>query len=365
MRSWDIIHRWSSLICSLTLLIACFTGLPLIFHDEIESLTNRHSTIVEMSTSRAPTDLDLIVENALNHRPNQVIQYVGFDNEDPIISIATGPSTDANPKLTQFDFYDARTATRIDAPSITEGVMWFLLQLHKDLFIGLSGTLFIGAMGLFFLLSLISGVVLYAPFMRKLDFAEIRSGRVKRHKWLDLHNLLGIVTFAWALVVGITGVINTLSTPIAALWQANQLAEMTAPYQNMQAATHLSSLNEAIVVAQEAAPNMEPSIIAFPGTPYSSKHHYAVFMSGKTPLTSRLLTPALIDAETGELTAMRSMPWYVSLVFISQPLHFGDYGGLPLKIIWALLDIITIIVLISGLYLWLIRQRNPALTNSL
>ena len=40
---------------------------------------------------------------------------------------------------------------------------------------------------------------------------------------------------------------------------------------------------------------------------------------------------------------------------MSQPLHFGDYGGMPMQILWALLDIATIIVLGSGLYLWLKR----------
>ena len=45
------------------------------------------------------------------------------------------------------------------------------------------------------------------------------------------------------------------------------------------------------------------------------------------------------------------MPWYVSTLFISQPLHFGDYGGMPLKVLWALLDILTILVLVTGVYL--------------
>jgi len=44
---------------------------------------------------------------------------------------------------------------------------------------------------------------------------------------------------------------------------------------------------------------------------------------------------------------------------VSQPLHFGDYGGMPLKIIWAVLDAITIVVLGSGLYLWLRRSPKP------
>ncbi len=45
---------------------------------------------------------------------------------------------------------------------------------------------------------------------------------------------------------------------------------------------------------------------------------------------------------------------------VSRPLHFGDYGGLPLKIIWALLDLITIIVLVSGIYLWAAKRKSSS-----
>jgi len=41
-------------------------------------------------------------------------------------------------------------------------------------------------------------------------------------------------------------------------------------------------------------------------------------------------------------------------------LHFGDYGGLSLKAVWAVLDVITIVVLCSGLYLWWKKRRMPA-----
>ncbi|MCY1381544.1 PepSY-associated TM region [compost metagenome] len=72
-----------------------------------------------------------------------------------------------------------------------------------------------------------------------------------------------------------------------------------------------------------------------------------------------MLKPALVDAQTGELTDMREMPLYVKTLLVSQPLHFGDYGGLPLKIIWALLDIVAIVLLGSGLFLWLGRRQAP------
>ena len=40
-------------------------------------------------------------------------------------------------------------------------------------------------------------------------------------------------------------------------------------------------------------------------------------------------------------------------------LDFGDYGGMPMKFIWALLNIITTIVLISGLYLSFKKREIP------
>ena len=35
--------------------------------------------------------------------------------------------------------------------------------------------------------------------------------------------------------------------------------------------------------------------------------------------------------EIGEVLQASARPWYVTLFQLSQPLHFGDYGGLPLK----------------------------------
>jgi uncharacterized iron-regulated membrane protein len=89
-----------------------------------------------------------------------------------------------------------------------------------------------------------------------------------------------------------------------------------------------------------------------------------IWTRGKTPLTSRLFTPVLADAQTGQLVSARGLPWYLRALEISRPLQFGDYGGVPLKIIWALLDLITIIVLGSGLYLWFARSR-PATSEYL
>src|SRR3546814_6273716 len=101
-------------------------------------------------------------------------------------------------------------------------VLSYFYRLHPDLFAGLPGTLFLGVMGLLFVVALVSGVVVYAPFMRKLDFGTVRKDKNRRVKWLDMHNMIGVITLGWVLVVGATGVVNTLARPILMLWQYGQ-----------------------------------------------------------------------------------------------------------------------------------------------
>lgn len=74
-------------------------------------------------------------------------------------------------------------------------------------------------------------------------------------------------------------------------------------------------------------------------------------------MRARLFTPVLVDARTGELTGAYPMPWYLRFLEISRPLHFGDYGGMPLRILWALLDVVVIGVLASGLMLWAGKRK--------
>ncbi len=371
-KAWVWVHKWSSLLCTAFLLMLCVTGLPLIFHDEIDRLTEEQPHFGLPGVASSGTDarllpLDDMLARALANRPGEVPLYMAFDNDHPSMTITTGPRPDSPGSEMTIQSFDRSTGKLIasvseESVSGVGAVMHFLLELHTDMFLGLPGMLFLGAMGAAFVIALVSGVVLYAPFMRKLDFGTLRTSRSRRTKWLDYHNLLGIVGLAWMLVVGLTGVINALAVPIEAAWKANELAAMTRDYAGREPLdpARYGSLDVAMAAARAQLPGNNPQFIAFPGGTFSSNHHYAVFFQGATPLTERLLTPALVDAETGTFTAARAMPWYYQALSLARPLHFGDYGGLPLKLLWAVLTLFTIHVLGTGLYLWLAKRRASA-----
>jgi uncharacterized iron-regulated membrane protein len=360
IKTWTWLHKWSSLVCTVFMLLLCLTGLPLIFHHEIGELLG---TEVEAPTLPADTprvSLDKVMEVAKSRFPTKGGMFVSTEPDDDkvwYVTMADTPTSETDIKQVAVD---ARTGAALAEPKLDEGFMAIMFSLHVDLFAGLPGKLFLGLMGLLMLVAIVSGVVLYAPFMRKLEFGEVRRERSTRTRWLDIHNLLGIVTLTWLFVVGATGMINTWAELVVRYWQGTQMADMVAPYKGQPPLTELGSLQAALTAAQAQEPGMKIGFIAFPGTTFSSPHHYGVFMRGDEPLTSRLFKPVLVDAKTGQVTDSRPLPWYLTALLISQPLHFGDYGGRPMQIIWAVLDIITIIVLGSGLYLWLAKRPANA-----
>jgi uncharacterized iron-regulated membrane protein len=358
LRKWSWVHKWTSLICTVFLLLMCVTGLPLIFHHEIDHLLHAEVEPADVPAGTPPANLDKVLSAAMEKATDKVPHFLIWDRDEPnIVMVSVGPTIDADPSKNQVARVDAHNAAFLDMPDFTGKFTYIMFRLHTDMYAGLPGKLFLGLMGLLFVVAIVSGVILYGPWMRKLDFGTVRNGRGRMLRWLDLHNLLGAVTIVWALVVGFTGVINTWADLVIKIWQFGQLAEMTASYKDALAPAKAGSIQAAVDRARKEMPEMAPSFVAFPGTILSSKQHYAVFMRGNTPPTSRMLRPALIDATTGELTDSRNLPWYVTTLLVSQPLHFGDYGGMTLKIVWALLDVLTIIVLVTGLYLWWARRR--------
>ncbi|KWS07294.1 peptidase [Pseudomonas syringae pv. syringae] len=358
VRRWSIVHTWSSLICTLFLLMLAVTGLPLIFHHEIDHLLGDAPHYKEMPADTPRLDLEQLARAAEAHRPGEVMQYFGWDDEDPNgVMAITAATAGTEPNSSHTFALDARTGEALEMPSANGGFMMVMLRLHVDMYANLPGKLLLAFMGLLFVVAIVSGTVLYAPFMRKLEFGQVRVNKSRRTRWLDLHNLIGVVTLTWALVVGVTGVISACADLLIASWRNDALATMIAPYKDAPPLTQRAPATRLLEIAESAAPGMQADFIAFPGTRFSSEHHYAVFLKGNTHLTAHLATPVLIDAQTLHVTAVVERPWYMDALGMSQPLHFGDYGGMPMKYLWAVLDVLTIIVLGSGVYLWWVRRR--------
>jgi uncharacterized iron-regulated membrane protein len=343
----------------------CITGLPLIFHDEIDELFKSEASARELPADTPQAPLSRLVDAAKARYPQRYLQVLGWDDDRAnVVNVFLSATPEAPPgqRFLKLSF-DSRTAELIGEDAQQGGLMSAIRIFHRDMFLGLPGELFLGVMGVLFVIAIVSGIVLYAPFMRRLSFGTVRRASASRVKWLDLHNLIGGVTLIWLLAVGVTGVINTISLPLFSAWRAGVMPELIAPHAGKPPLAKWADVDDVIATARRAIDGNTPTSIIFPTVArFGTPRHFIVWTKGSTPITSRLFTPAMLDAETGQLVTARGLPWYLRALQVSRPLHFGDYGGLPLKIIWALLDLAAIVVLGSGVYLWLGKRKSPRVT---
>jgi uncharacterized iron-regulated membrane protein len=182
-KRWLFVHKWTSLICTAFLLLICLTGLPLVFHEEINDWLNpRHYADLPESTPSA--NLDGLVADARRLYPGQIVAFVSVDDDEPQVVVSLAPSwkeLKADSRSRRFVRFDARTGAILEqSKPPDEQPQTFLdlmLRLHRDLFAGLFGELFLGLMALLFVTATITGAVPYGPFARKLDFGTVRTDR--------------------------------------------------------------------------------------------------------------------------------------------------------------------------------------------
>jgi uncharacterized iron-regulated membrane protein len=355
LRRWIAWHRWSSLVTTVNLLLLSVTGLILIFHSEIDALMGVGGSI---KSKGPPLPMTELVANAEQSQPGQRAKFAYFDDKDSqrfYVGMAAPEESDSAKAVpVSLNAASGEVLARIEPNSTLTEIAY---TLHRDLFAGLAGELFVGAMGLGVLIAVVSGIVVYVPFMRKLPFAALRPAKPAR--WLDWHNLAGAVTLGWITVVALTGVLLSLGSLVLKYYQANELVTLTAPYRDQVAPARIVPLDAALRAAEAGWPGHEMSFAVFPGVDIAGPHHYTFFMKRGEGFDSRVFKLAMVNAETGRLDVATEAPWYIKVILISEPLHFGDYAGWPLKLIWSAMTLLTIWICLTGLYLWRFKKRRP------
>src|SRR4051812_9137778 len=99
IRKWSWVHTWSSLVCTLFLLMLCITGLPLIFHHEIDGLLYDEAQPAAMAAGAPSANLDELTRAALSRAPGGFVQFLLWDRDEPgevVVSIGTAPDSDSD-----------------------------------------------------------------------------------------------------------------------------------------------------------------------------------------------------------------------------------------------------------------------------
>ena len=227
--------------------------------------------------------------------------------------------------------------------------------MHIKLYDSYYGRGIVGIFGLFFLLSLITGIIIYPKFLRKRKIFSIRK-KVKRAFYSDLHKLIGILALLFNLVIAITGAWLGIMDWI----------DMDKP--NKYKASIVNSKERDAILVPEIEPLIESAKEYFPDM---IPHFLYLSKNGESTATilgdienypyERHTQKIVIDKLSAKpifIYDVREQNFKHKLFYVQEALHFGDFWGLPLKLIYFLFGFTASILSITGYYIYLSRIKS-------
>ena len=138
---WSLVHKWTSLICTLFLLMLCITGLPLIFHDEIDDLFKSEASARDLPADTPQAPLSRLIDAAKARYPQRYLQVLGWDDDRAnVVNVFLSQTPEAPPgqRFLKLSF-DSRTAELIGEDAQQGGLMQRHPHLPPRHVLGLAG----------------------------------------------------------------------------------------------------------------------------------------------------------------------------------------------------------------------------------
>ena len=358
-RLWQL-HSWLGLIAGLGLLVIGATGSLLVFHDELEAaLHPRLMQVSPIPTGRLAPDVLLAAANrALPDYEITGWTIRGRDEAgyaDVLYAIRHGTNE------WQVATIDPYTGWVLANPRAgTRTFTGWLLELHYEFFAGTPGLALAGLFAVLLCALGLTGVWIYREFWRHLF--TLRWGRGARLLCSDLHKFVGIASTAFNLVLGFTGAYWNL-TQVAGVFIYGETAQ--APLAGRLYGASLS-LDRLVADAARRIPGFQTNFISLPSQPKGNVILYGAVPSAN-PLRSPYGSTVTYEAQTGALVGtydLRTAGGWTQAVDAFRPLHYGTFGGWPVKVLWTLGGLAPGILAVSGFAIWWLRRRPAARTGS-
>jgi uncharacterized iron-regulated membrane protein len=336
------------LFVSIHFLILSITGSILLLNVSSKS----HGTVA------AHLSYDVFIKDALTRFPTDrpLALFIDGNNEN-IIQLRLGKNGSNQFRGARKLSYQATSGQMIQSEDTGTSFYSFVLRIHRELLLGAFGKYYVGFIGILFIFVLLSGGAIYGGFMRGRSYSEIRTQKMS-YVYADFHKFIGATVFSWALLVGTTGVFLAFNSILFKMHQDQELGYLKNKYSTPVQHHQIASLDSITSSVLSAVPNSRISYIAFPGTEFSVPGHFLVLIKGLSGFRERVRELVIVDAQSGKFVEHLQLPSYLKLLMLSEPLHFGNYGGLVLKVAWCCFSLLTLGLAISGFTSFVLKREK-------
>ncbi|WP_085679233.1 MULTISPECIES: PepSY domain-containing protein [unclassified Pseudomonas] len=359
---WFLVHSWLALPIWFFVLIVCFTGMLAVVSQEIVWLANPDVRASKPDDNAERLSFQQVLDALNKAEPDMAVNSLSQPDGSHFALTARVTYADGSSPMLYVNPYTGAIQGKMpdfNFEAFTRALHgWWLVPFTH----GFSwGWYMVSLLGLPMLASLVTGLVVYKKFWKGF-FKPVRTGHGARIFWGDLHRLAGVWSIWFIAVISITSIwflirailadnhITISSEPIVPVIAREQVPQSVdgSPVPRID-------LDEAARIAGLAIPNLDITSISLPATAYS---HIEMGGRGWYPL---MFQSASVNPYTRQVDSQFLLSDRSALEFVTEsmrPLHTGDFGGLPIKLVWFFFGLILTLMVFSGLLIWTKRTAQ-------
>ncbi|MCC3159378.1 PepSY domain-containing protein [Hymenobacter sp. 15J16-1T3B] len=345
------LHSWLGLCGGLGLLVIFLTGSLMVFREELSE--RLHPELFRVGVAKADPAYDLLYRQARAAEP--AAQFYSFRRlpqaADESLEIRINERGEAGRLFV--NPYDGRVLGKRFA-SFTDQ----LIVLHSTFFLKELGKLLSVFCGLALLGSVVTGFIVYRRHL--LGALLFRTG-IRWQNWRTASSGLHRVLGSWALVFNLVLAASGFWMSFDA-FNLQKLLQDERDKKEKALPEVQANLDALMAAAQRLEPGLQVTRINFPRKPDAP-----VVVMGRAQGSSWLWGSAASKFEFSNVPGPpqlkkafreRDLGPAQRLDFVLRTLHFGQYGGLGVKILYSLLALSSAVLSLTGYLLWWRRRRH-------
>ena len=353
-KQWLRLHNWAGMVLGALLLLVCLSGTLATLSFEIEYLLDdKHRAL---QPRQGQTDFAALQHNLAQQHPGAQVRAVYLQPGNYLSGEVWLNSPDSGFRYVYFDANSGQLLGEGDWGRVRR----FLRNLHMNLSLGNAGKWLVTSLSLLLLISLISSLKVYHKWWRQF-FRKPRGLRLRqRGGWSDWHKLTGLWSWWFTALIMLTGFWYLLEKGL-------QTAELPHYPSGPEVVTLDSDkrigLGQIAAVARQTLPRLEVTTIQYPRR---GDQPIRVYGQHDDLLVRDRANRVYLHPATGEVIKVQraaDLSLLARIVDTADPLHFGNFAGLGVKLLWALGGLALSFMVTSGLWMnWLrLQRKSPSL----
>ncbi|SHI53774.1 Uncharacterized iron-regulated membrane protein [Arenibacter nanhaiticus] len=387
-RTYNIIfhtHTISGIIISAALYVIFFTGSISFLRDEINAW-ERNEPIRKDYFNQADFDGAL---KALSKEQDLYGRDISFSHRyfERRVGASVTQSKDSTIKDTphkgrrgNFFYLDMDSFQKNDyASNYSLGEFFYRLHFFAQLnLVGRSGYFLAGLVAFFFLFAVVTGVIIHWKKIIQ-GFYVFRPKAKWKTIWTDAHIALGMIGLPYQFVFALTGAYliigyTIMLPPVEAIMfegdgkklqqamEYDKAVEYKFDGNRLDKETNIAQFVDSILVRW---PELQLNGLQVFNYGDTNMH---IKVSGSPLYSEKLLGTGYLTYRVRDGKLVNQKDPYNNISYaegapnLLRRLHYGDFGGYGIKLVYLILGFITCFVILSGVLIWLVARKNKSVS---